>query len=359
VEIDKESSKGLGVFTKIQRRYWASWVKSHVKNKGSSKTEFIWSLGYALFCDITPFPEKILPNYSTFPPLRAVDPRNYCFNIKPGDIIWLSSMYVEVFVNKVLPKITVPFSLIITDGDFSFPSGHMNKIDVAKFIEDSRVIAIFAQNLDATYPSTKLFNLPIGLDFHSINRKGGYWGMPQMTAQEQEYQLCRIRETALPTEERIPRAFIDFHLTDRITYDGTRRSEILKKINKPGVCDLATDKMLRLDLWKKKAEYAFSISPHGVGLDCHRTWEDLLLGCIVIVKESPLDPLYKGLPIILVKDWNEITSKSMLEWKNRFGNVLLNPSVREKLSHTYWINQVRSITQRQLSFSTFSRMEQS
>jgi len=52
-------------------------------------------------------------------------------------------------------------------------------------------------------------------------------------------------------------------------------------------------RLQRHDLWKKKTTYAFSVSPHGNGLDCYRTWEDLVLGCIVIVKTSVLDNCQK------------------------------------------------------------------
>jgi hypothetical protein len=52
-------------------------------------------------------------------------------------------------------------------------------------------------------------------------------------------------------------------------------------------------------------KYAFVISPHGNGLDCHRTWEALCLGCIVIVKKSPIDTLYTDLPVLIIDNWSD------------------------------------------------------
>ena len=54
-------------------------------------------------------------------------------------------------------------------------------------------------------------------------------------------------------------------------------------------------------------KYRFIISPHGNGLDCHRTWEALALGCYPIIKSSPLDCMFEGLPVIIVNNWNEVT----------------------------------------------------
>ena len=44
----------------------------------------------------------------------------------------------------------------------------------------------------------------------------------------------------------------------------------------------------------------YAHSPPGHGLDCHRTWEALSLGCIVLVQASPLDGLFAHwqLPVV-------------------------------------------------------------
>ena len=63
----------------------------------------------------------------------------------------------------------------------------------------------------------------------------------------------------------------------------------------------------RGDTWKAMSLTAFTLSPRGGGLDCHRTWEALVLGSVPVVKSSPLDPLYAGLPVLVVGDWTELT----------------------------------------------------
>jgi hypothetical protein len=97
----------------------------------------------------------------------------------------------------------------------------------------------------------------------------------------------------------------------------------------------------RLELWREKTRYAFVVSPHGNGLDCHRTWESLVLGNIVIVKRSSLDPLYEGLPVVIVDDWREIQHQNLLRWHAQHSASFAEPAVQERLTNRYWIARMR------------------
>lgn len=83
------------------------------------------------------------------------------------------------------------------------------------------------------------------------------------------------------------------------------------------------------------SEYAFIASPHGNGLDCHRTWEALCLGCIPIVKTSPLDPLYDGMPVWIVNEWSDVTYQGMLDKIREYKD----PSY--KLTLDYWVSRMK------------------
>ena len=89
------------------------------------------------------------------------------------------------------------------------------------------------------------------------------------------------------------------------------------------------NKLRRLHSWINMINYRFVLSPHGNGLDCHRTWEALILGCIPIVRTSALDPMYDGLPVLIVKNWSDIT-QDLLDTFNPQTNL-------EKLNTIYWI----------------------
>ena len=81
----------------------------------------------------------------------------------------------------------------------------------------------------------------------------------------------------------------------------------------------------------------FVLSPRGHGLDCHRTWEALYMGAIPIVKSSGMDALFSDLPVLIVKDWSEITESFLLkkwaEMKNTHYNF-------EKLYLSYWLSWI-------------------
>lgn len=309
-------------------------------------TDTVWALGIATTCDIGPDDPEVWQatywNKSPNFPMKEFE------KLKPGGTVWIKSRFIPDFSKEVLPEIKVPFVLVITEGDESFPSRFVSLMDVDKFINNDKIIHIFAQNCDYKGSSNKVSHLPIGVDFHSIAyNKGGYWG-EKGSPKEQEKALREILQILKPIDQRKMRAFVDFQHNDSIRYGGGNRylefgedrTSIFHRLLKTGLIDFS-DRMKRSDLWKKKGEYAFSISPHGNGLDCHRTWEDLVLGCIVIVKKSPLDPMYQGLPVVIVQDWSEVTKENMEKWLKQYADAFTNPAYREKLTNAYWLNKIQ------------------
>lgn len=99
--------------------------------------------------------------------------------------------------------------------------------------------------------------------------------------------------------------------------------------------------MSRLITWNKQKDYAFVICPHGGGLDCHRNWEALCLGCIPIMKESDIVKLYEDLPVLIVKSWEDLSlnllNKTIDDFKDKFQN---NKFVMEKLKLNYWTSLI-------------------
>lgn len=78
-----------------------------------------------------------------------------------------------------------------------------------------------------------------------------------------------------------------------------------------------------------------------MGEDCYRTWEALVLGCIVIVKKSFLEPLYEGLPIVCVDNWEDFTPEALDRWLEQYGDVRNNADIRHKLTHKYWWDLIK------------------
>jgi len=59
--------------------------------------------------------------------------------------------------------------------------------------------------------------------------------------------------------------------------------------------------------FNKLALHAYCFSPRGAGVDCHRTWEAITMGCIPIVKRDPVMLPFAAFPILFVDDWAEVT----------------------------------------------------
>lgn len=78
----------------------------------------------------------------------------------------------------------------------------------------------------------------------------------------------------------------------------------------------------------------------GRGLDAHRTWEALLLGCIPVVWHSPLNPLYQGLPVVVIQEPQVLTPRALAEWDATLHSQEDGDYRFEKLYAFYWLGLI-------------------
>lgn len=299
-------------------------------------TRFVWSRGLALLCDHNGGVPFVKGQLGGSAPLRF-DPRLF-EQVRDGDLVWMRLIALPQFIDEALPRIKARFALVTGDEDWAVPSGFERS---AALLADERIACWFSQNYDGTLQHEKLSGLPIGLDFHTISnrRKWGHW---PATPAMQEAELQRLRESAPPSSERLLRVHADFHFNKhKAQVWGDDRALVQRVLEGNPDVQFQTTKLRRIDLWREKTRYAFVVSPHGNGLDCHRTWESLVLGNIVIVKRSSLDPLYEGLPVVIVDDWREISAENLRAWHARYSESFSQPAVQERLANRYWIERVR------------------
>ena len=307
-------------------------------------TRYVWSRGLALLCDHNGGVGFVKGQLGGRPPLRF-DPSLFD-QVRDGDLIWMRLIALPQFLAEALPRIQARFALVTGDEDWAIPSG-FDRSHV--LLADPRVACWFTQNYDGTEQHDKLMPLPIGLDFHTISnrRKWGHW---PATPAAQEAELERLRAQAAPNAARLLRVHADFHFNKhKQQVWGDDRAAVQRALEGNPDVQFQTTKVRRLELWREKTRYAFVVSPHGNGLDCHRTWESLVLGNIVIVKRSSLDPLYDGLPVVIVDDWHEITQENLRLWHAKHRDAFDLPDVQEKLTNRYWIERMRSIVAERLA----------
>jgi hypothetical protein len=234
----------------------------------------------------------------------------------------------------MIETIPVPFILVSGNSDDTvFADLFADEAAFQRFIESPRILWWYAQNATIQHP--KLHQMPIGLDYHSNQDKRK--GIDIAKPLDHEAVIQTIRKEAKPWSERLCQGYCNFHfqMTTKYGYD---RQEAKDQI--PADCVFyEPERIDRVDGYRKQAEYAFVVSPHGNGYDCHRTWEALCLGCIPIVRTSGLDPLYEGLPVLIVDKWSDV-SKDLLE--RTVQDFSQRTFQYERLQLAYWMNRIRN-----------------
>lgn len=265
-------------------------------------------------------------------------------NLQSNEILHVCPQALKNFVTKVLPKITVPFILVTNNSDWTIPDDVTSEFDI--LIQTPLMIHWFSQNCVIDHP--RISRIPIGLDYHTLTptRKQTFaWSLPEkhpwgikQDPVYQEQQLVQLKNLSKPFWEREVKAYANFQFLMTTRYGKIDRVDAFNTIPNKIVYYEPT-KCIRTTSWGNMIEYAFVISPHGNGLDCHRTWEALCLGCIPIVKTSGLDPLFEDLPVWIVSAWSEVTEENMKSKINEFRERTFR---YERLELNYWRDRISS-----------------
>ena len=256
---------------------------------------------------------------------------------KNGTIIYLKIEFIREFARVLLPLIQYKFILVSGLSDYTCPQNLFPNSEVEPFINNSNLIHWYVCN--CTIKHTKITLLPIGIDYWTISPVGcsAFFGN-KMSPIDQETEFKEIISTVKPINERIIKCYSNFHFADYGRLFGESRKDIINIVPTELVF-YEPAKLLRIQSWKNQSEYAFILSPHGHGMDCYRTWEALLLGCIVIVKTSPLDGLYTDLPVLILNNWTDLTQELLIKTASEFRDNTYN---YDKLTLDYWMKQIQN-----------------
>jgi len=231
----------------------------------------------------------------------------------------------------------IKFTLVSGDADETCPNDLFDsEKDFKSFIENKHIIHWFAQNcIISNHP--KITQLPIGLQYHqfgNVNIKSPL---------QQEKELKSFVHNAKPFWEREVKCYINFILSmggSKFGYDRIiAYHELSKNLNNHLFVE--HKRIDKKETLHNQCKYAFVISPFGNGLDTHRTWEALILGCIPIVRSSGLDSMYDDLPVLIVKEWSDVTpvllNKTIIEFKEKHKKGKYNYN---KLMLKYWMDKI-------------------
>lgn len=319
-----------------------------VELAATGRAELVWNKGIAAMCDWR-IPDEFPPHgdYSSVAePEGHIAPPHLLGNlisnafvyrdIRDGDLVWVKLSWLKSFIQQVLPSIKARFVLVTGDSDTSVPSGAM--LETQMVLRHSSVMHWYAQNCDSPGFGGRLSPLPIGIDFHTLSERC-LWGENISSSQQQELVLLSIKKNLRPVQQRIQKVYIDFAWQPPDFRPFAKRREIVEKLRTNRCAYLQERPLRRSRMWRERGEHSFVLSPHGVGLDCHRTWEALALGHILLVPQSPLDCLYVGLPVIPLQDWGQIAPENLEKWLAMFSGCKID---EDKLRSKYWIAEMRS-----------------
>lgn len=242
---------------------------------------------------------------------QNLDPKK----IKNSDIIFLKTDYLNSFFSAIHPKIEYNYILITHNSDYAAPGMY------AKYLDDHKIICWFGMNPSCKHE--KFISIPIGI----ANR---YWphGNIDLFYKALRYNLSnRHKKKVLLGLNFMPGTNLTIR---KPIFDNFSNLPFCKNL-----CAWPTFSYL-----KKMSTAKFILSPEGNGLDCHRTWEALLLGCIPIIKTSNLSPMLKNLPVLIIKNWNKISEDFL---NKKYKELLKKRFNYNKLCFKYWEDLIYSL----------------
>ena len=289
------------------------------------------------------------PKSTTVFILLSLNPKSSCNNdytylldmlksekMKNRMSIYVCSDLLKYFVNNILSKINNTFVLVSGDSDLCLPNEALSQKETIHLMNSPYLLKWFVQNSRIQY-NDKIVQMPIGLDYHTIfNNPKCNWNLPKEGKEpiEQEKIIQVIINNSKPFYERIPRIYVNFSINNDRFKQRKKSLEIIPKY----LIKINNKFTHRTENWKKMIEYSFILSPFGIGMDCHRTWEALCLGCIPIICAPDFKKMFEDLPVLIINDWNEINEKLLIDTINMIKHKKFN---YEKITLEYWKNQVQ------------------
>jgi hypothetical protein len=215
--------------------------------------------------------------------------------------------------------------LYIGCADETFPTD-FEPTQVAQFYR--RYATLYVQNLDRRQltkaQSDRTIAVPIGVDLHTL-QEGPAWGYSQAVPwYEQEQQLRKVANQAPHLHRRIKKILLTWNVDSKSsarftsvpgnTVSGYKsRPDLYRELSLNPLSQVSLGR--RDKVWRDMSHHAFVYSPIGNGFDCHRTWEALALGCIVIAQPNPtLEEFSAQYPIVFHNNPSQITESDLDRW---------------------------------------------
>lgn len=295
--------------------------------KNNYQTKIVNKYGIAYSCDFHP--------HELVSDIEFIDPKDYKY-IYYGSVVYVISSALKDWFNKIYPELLIKnIKIILVTGDAvksnPLESLEIDKDALNKIKKEGVIYHWFCQNCDID-SEDYLTPIPVGLDYHTIHKKN-YWGEFQTHNIIQDLDINFLSRNRLGNfNNRKYDLFCDIHLN---SHNMSERIIAFEKSKDISNVFFVCERIKRSEYWKKMKLSKFIISPPGVGLDCHRSWEALALGVVPIIKSSKLSKIFQNLPVLIVDSFEEINDELLRSYK------LQNNYDLKKITLKFWIDQIK------------------
>jgi hypothetical protein len=223
-------------------------------------------------------------------------------NLPNNSIIWCKTEFIDqVFFEIKNSEYT--HKLITHCSDHNIDEFRFSK-------KPSNIVKWYAQNAD--YQHEDLIPIPIGIENHQGPHKGN--------SIDYEY-LIQQKIPKISKNKIMDKIYCNFNCNTN-----SNRINVANILNKIGIFQTSKPFSYYCEDLKK---FLFSASPRGNGIDCHRTWESLYMGCIPIVDKHFMYDNYQHLPIIQVENWADVTVDFLMPYIEKYINGELFQNMEE------------------------------
>lgn len=245
-------------------------------------------------------------------------------NVKDGDIIYVTTPYLDYFFWFVHPHIKARYILLTHFGDQCVPGPYYSeRADSYWHVFTDEHLAYWI-GMNVNHPDhPKMIQIPIGLAPKNINYP--------------DFNVIADAIKSLPREKKYL-LYLNHH-------DGTNpeeRKPVRELFRTKSFCHIQGRKSFAA-YFDDLASSKFVISPPGSGFDCYKTWEALVVGCIPIVKRSPIVALFDDLPVVIIDDWNEVTEDFL---NKKYEEMSARQYNLDKLWFGYWLHVIQEAKNR-------------
>ncbi len=208
------------------------------------------------------------------------------------------------------------------------------------------------RDVDGLAPASalaKISPIPYGVDYWTLKNRKTWANTPMAAACTQDRELSRLRNSMVHFSKRgcndgsgvTPKIYINFQFN--VNGNGCFERLFAYYSIPRDLMNIERRRVNRYETWGAYTQNVFVASPRGNGLDTIRTWEALMLGCIVIIRRIPESPvieeLYADLPVVIIDKWSDITSDFLTRILSEYSRRTFR---YEKLGMNYWIERIEA-----------------